>query len=437
MSARILAWGGLCGVLVALGGCYSVGGKTNRPFETEDVRTATARTPAPDLSSEDSVRVCLVTAEKLQKSGQLREAILLLEKARQENPRLAVAHRLGILYDLQGNFTKSQIEYKLALDAKPNDASLLNDIGYSFYCRGMLDDAESHLRKALALQPKLPRGWVNLGMVLAQRGQYPESIAAFTKAVSPAQAQCNLAFILTAQGKQREARAAYQEALALEPGLSVARRALDKLDGVGAIARSDTAASPARAPSRSGVRSSADETPWNPVASVSDLAETDSAAAPASVATRAEPALPAPVARTTIETARPASPRSPVVVLPTPATAAAPTPSRTEAPPPPATVFVPPPVKAPAPTLVEKTGATTGAKTTGALPAKRVDPIVLPSREAAPLAANPAVAAPGASTPASRMPAGTATPPRLPDEATFGYVVFDDEPAPSTPRSGR
>ena len=49
--------------------------------------------------------------------------------------------------------------------------------------------------------------------------------------MTPAQAQANLAFVLTAQGKREEAKAAYRKALQLDPSLALARDALAKLDG--------------------------------------------------------------------------------------------------------------------------------------------------------------------------------------------------------------
>jgi tetratricopeptide (TPR) repeat protein len=63
-----------------------------------------------------------------------------------------------------------------------------------------------------------------------QLQRYPEALAAFTRAVGPAQGQCNLAFIYSTQGQHGKAREAWQKALELEPALQVARAALAKLD---------------------------------------------------------------------------------------------------------------------------------------------------------------------------------------------------------------
>lgn len=222
------------GASLAASGCHST--------PQRDIFTTTGAPPAStrqvDLGGEESARLCVTTADQLQRAGKLREATLLLEKARQQSPRLDVSHRLGILYDLQGEFIKGQSEFQQALKSKPKDANLLNDMGYSYYCQGMWEEAESHLRKAVAIQPKNGRAWTNLGLVLAQQGQYDASFDAFTKAVSPAQAKCNIAFVMTAQGRREDAKNLYREALASEPGLAGARLALAKLE---AAPRSDSA----------------------------------------------------------------------------------------------------------------------------------------------------------------------------------------------------
>src|SRR5262249_33205630 len=54
----------------------------------------------------------------------------------------------------------------------------------------------------------------------------------FQKVIGKPQAYCNLGFLLASQGKNDEAKQAYQEALKLEPGLQVARAAITKLNQV-------------------------------------------------------------------------------------------------------------------------------------------------------------------------------------------------------------
>jgi Flp pilus assembly protein TadD len=171
------------------------------------------------------------TAQELEKAGAVSQAIYLYEKARTDNPRLREASwRLAVLYDRLGDATRSMAEFQKLLERNPRDAEVLNDLGYSYYNHGQFDHAEKYLRQALAANPKQARAWVNLGMVLGEQGRYQDSVDAFSHAVPPPQAQCNVAFLLVTQGKREEAKNAYRRALSLDPNLVVARAALDKLE---------------------------------------------------------------------------------------------------------------------------------------------------------------------------------------------------------------
>ena len=146
------------------------------------------------------------------------------------------ARRLAVLYDRHDQQAKAMIEFQALLKKTPRDAALLNDLGYSYYNRGQWADAETHLRKAVAADKWNKRAWDNLGLALAQQGKYPESLDAFGKAVSPAEAYANVGFVLAAQKKNAEAAEAFQQALAVEPTLKSAQAALAQLQKQQAIA---------------------------------------------------------------------------------------------------------------------------------------------------------------------------------------------------------
>ncbi|HYV34588.1 MAG TPA: tetratricopeptide repeat protein, partial [Gemmataceae bacterium] len=110
------------------------------------------------------------------------------------------------------------------------DPEVLNGLGYFHYSRAQWEDAERYLRQAIAADPKFQRAWVNLGMTLCQQQHYDEGLAAFSKAVSNAEAHSNVAFILTTQGRFNDARAEYRQALAANSNLTIARLALAKLE---------------------------------------------------------------------------------------------------------------------------------------------------------------------------------------------------------------
>jgi Tfp pilus assembly protein PilF len=231
---RRLDWRALVGVMAFGGplGCQSSPPMQGpSPMQVSALNRDVPRT-AEGLPPEQAGQVCLAAALELESKGAAADAITLYEKARADSPKLdgLCARRLAVLYDLHGELTRSTEEYQRALKHSPRDSNVLNDLGYSYYNRGRLDEAEKTLRQALAGDAGNRRAWVNLGMVLGAAGRDAESLAAFQKAVPAPQAECNLAFILTARGKHDEARALYRRALAADEALVVAREALEKLE---------------------------------------------------------------------------------------------------------------------------------------------------------------------------------------------------------------
>jgi len=220
---------GALSVLPASGCLTTSADKATSPAHQGAERSLDTRA---ELSVQEAAKVQLKLAEDFDRNGRDAEAVVYYEKARAADSHLQgrIGRRLAVLYDRLGNTQQAQAEYKKALKAKPRDADLLVDFGYFYYTRGQWKEAEEQLRAALAVNSKHARAWVNRGLTLAQQNRYDDSVAASEHAVSKAEAQSNLAFILMTQGKRDEARRAYYQALALDPELPIARKALAKLE---------------------------------------------------------------------------------------------------------------------------------------------------------------------------------------------------------------
>lgn len=232
---RAVSHGLVVAGIIALIGC-----KTATPQTTTDGKpglligpeaTGQAQPPA-ELPSKEAAKVCLRTAQEYEKNGKTEEAIALYEKARGTDPSTAkfASRHLAVLYDRMGDFSKAMDEYETLLKAQPKDSDLLNDLGYSYYSRGEWANAEASLAKAVQCDPNNKRAWVNLGLARGQLGKWDESLQAFGKAVRPAEAHSNLAFVLATQGKSAEAKAEYRQALAIDPNLRVAQMALARME---------------------------------------------------------------------------------------------------------------------------------------------------------------------------------------------------------------
>ncbi len=226
-----LAFGGMIALLQT--GCINPGGATRNPGPiaplTESAGPAKA---SADLSATDSAKLCIATAEQLEAANKLTDAVSLYERARQLDPRtdLRATRSLANLYTHLGEYDRAKDEFERALRAAPHSAELHNDLGYSYYSRGMWKEAEASLRKAVAADAKHGRAWTNLGMALGQQGRYDEAVDAFRHVVSPGKAYCNVAFLMVTQGRRDQALGAYREALRVEPDLQLARTALERLE---------------------------------------------------------------------------------------------------------------------------------------------------------------------------------------------------------------
>jgi superkiller protein 3 len=182
------------------------------------------------LPRNESAKTCKIVGENLAAQGHTEQALFQFLKAREYDPHIDVHAPLARLYSRAGNDKLARDEFENALKKNPKDAELWNDLGYHEYQRGNWAEAERAYRKATELQPRFEKAWMNLGLSLGQLGKYPESLDAFEKVVRPAEARCNLAFVLLTQGKREQAQELYQEALRLDPGLNLARAALARID---------------------------------------------------------------------------------------------------------------------------------------------------------------------------------------------------------------
>ena len=113
---------------------------------------------------------------------------------------------------------EAKAELETAMKQEPNNALLLNFLGYGKLERGEdLDSAEAMIRKASELRPEDASITDSLGWALYKRGQLPEAIQTLTRAAAgdPSQAEIHehLGDALFAAGRRIEARFSWQAAL--------------------------------------------------------------------------------------------------------------------------------------------------------------------------------------------------------------------------------
>jgi TolB-like protein/Flp pilus assembly protein TadD len=97
------------------------------------------------------------------------EARSAADKALEIDPLLADAHRAKgiVLYHLDLDYERALREFSIALDRNPSDSQSLAYVGYVTRRQGRMDEAVSHLEKALAVDPLDATLLLNLGQTYA------------------------------------------------------------------------------------------------------------------------------------------------------------------------------------------------------------------------------------------------------------------------------
>jgi Tfp pilus assembly protein PilF len=188
-----------------------------------------AELASPEASA-SKIKSPLTFGRLYEQHGNLEKAQeLYLEASRRPTTRGEAFHRLAVLASRAGDDIQAEQYYERARRLKPADAALLNDLGYFYMLQGRLVDAERTLRQALRVEPDHERAWNNLAVVLGEQGRTQESLAAFLRVVSEAEAYANLAYLQAQLGEYETAAQLYQHALALDPTLTAAADGLAQL----------------------------------------------------------------------------------------------------------------------------------------------------------------------------------------------------------------
>jgi tetratricopeptide (TPR) repeat protein len=164
------------------------------------------------------------------------EAIALLQLALERFPdHPGVRYQIALIQDKAGMERESVRSFESLLKVRPEDASLLNALGYSLADHNQkLPRAETLIRKALEASPDNPAFLDSLGWVLFRRGDVAGAIPYLERAyrIYPdSEIASHWGEVLWANGKQSEARALWARALARSPESKPLRATIERLTG--------------------------------------------------------------------------------------------------------------------------------------------------------------------------------------------------------------
>ena len=143
-----------------------------------------------------------------------------------------VAHNsLGVEFFAQGESAKAIVQFRRALDIRPDSAYAHNNLGSALSALGEPVEAIIHYRRALRINPDFASAHNNLGLALSALGESAEAIFHFRRAIrldpDYAFAHNNLGIELFALGQSAEAIAHFRRAIRVDPDYADAHANLD------------------------------------------------------------------------------------------------------------------------------------------------------------------------------------------------------------------
>jgi Flp pilus assembly protein TadD len=158
------------------------------------------------------------------------EAIRELSIAAVSGTNLVEANNLlGLAHDRLGNHAAARAYYERALSVAPNDARVINNLGYSLYLDDRYKDALSKLKTAARLAPESAEIYNNLGFVYARLDKYDDALKSFARAGGDFYARAQTGALLESAGRDLEAIKHYEAARRIDPASADVLRRLISL----------------------------------------------------------------------------------------------------------------------------------------------------------------------------------------------------------------
>jgi len=128
--------------------------------------------------------------------GDYEQALEVFDRAHTpEQPDWRILSAQGAVLDQLGRHDEAQRHYLTALKIRPDEPSVLSNLGLSYALSKNLKDAEATLRRAAAHQPVDSRVRQNLALVVGLQGRFAEAEEIARADLPPEQAAANVAYL--------------------------------------------------------------------------------------------------------------------------------------------------------------------------------------------------------------------------------------------------
>lgn len=129
-------------------------------------------------------------------AGQLEQALSTIQRAQTpDRPDWRLYSAEGAVLDQLGRSNEARSRYRQALDLKPNDPSVLSNLGMSYVLSSDPRTAETYLQSAISQPGADSRVRQNLALVVGLQGRFAEAERIAVQELAPQQAQANLTYL--------------------------------------------------------------------------------------------------------------------------------------------------------------------------------------------------------------------------------------------------
>ena len=182
------------------------------------LKVAQVQAPAPDVR----LQLLIAEAALLREAGHTQEAYDLLEQALAKDPEQPdLLYESALLAEKLGRLPILETRLRKLIALRPDSAQAYNALGYSYADRGIrLPEARELIEKAVKLSPDDSFILDSLGWVLYRQGDLAGALGALERAYGlrdDPEIAAHIGEVLSALGRQDEARRILREALAKNP----------------------------------------------------------------------------------------------------------------------------------------------------------------------------------------------------------------------------
>jgi len=133
------------------------------------------------------------------------------------NSPFPVYNSLGVIADLDKEFSLAQNYYQLAIRIQPNNPSPYNNLAYSYYLDRDWRNAESAFLKTLNIDNSFTQAWRNLGLLYTREGKYYQALNTFSKLMTEAEAYNTVGYLCMQEKAYSKAEGFFKKAIDLSP----------------------------------------------------------------------------------------------------------------------------------------------------------------------------------------------------------------------------